>query len=150
VSRVRTGEHRHELREGHPLRLPVLPDLEVGRGQVGDDTTVPVGHDRIKAYGIDADAEARRIGSLTGGEGRKQEHRGQSGERRGDDNCHVALQHASLHSHRTMSRRNVNYDASAGRSRAAAGKNPSEGQPKGTFRLEVFFWSAIQTDIATA
>ena len=49
--------HRHEPRERDVLDLPVLPQLEVLRGQIGDDAAVLVGDDGVDAHGVDADPE---------------------------------------------------------------------------------------------
>jgi hypothetical protein len=65
--RVRTRKHRHELCECDRLRLAVLPHFEVGRGQVGNDTAVPICDDGIDAYRVHANPEARCGGGLLRG-----------------------------------------------------------------------------------
>ena len=50
------------VRDRDRLHLAVLPQLEVGRRQIGDEIAVLVGDDRVDANGVDADAKARRVG----------------------------------------------------------------------------------------
>jgi hypothetical protein len=78
IVRWRSGgsrEDRHEFGERDFLDLAVLPDLEIGGGQIGDDAAVAVDDDRINADRINRDPEALRLLALLCGKHRDGEQR---------------------------------------------------------------------------